>query len=54
MQKKISAADIFSMHETNILCMYLVIHMSRDTRKSVFRVCDQVRLKPACAATETR
>ena len=28
-------------------------HMSLVTRKPVFGVCDQVRLKPACSATET-
>ena len=28
--------------------------MSLFTRKAVFRVCDQVLLKPACAATEAR
>ena len=27
--------------------------MSLVTRKPVFGVCDQVRLKPACSATET-
>ena len=27
--------------------------MSHVMRKHVFRVCDQVRLKPACSATET-
>ena len=30
----------------------LVPYMSLVTRKPVFRVFDQVRLKPACAATE--
>ena len=29
-------------------------HMSLITRKLVFGVCDQVRLKPACQATEAR
>ena len=28
-------------------------YMSLVTRKPVFGGCDQVRLKPACAATET-
>ena len=32
-------------------CFY---HMSLVTRKPVFGVSDQVRLKPACAATEAR
>ena len=32
----------------------LLFHLSHITRKSVFRVCDQVRLKPACSTTETR
>ena len=27
--------------------------MSQVTRKPVFGICDQVRLKPACSATET-
>ena len=34
--------------EDPCLCMSLV------SRKPVFGVCDQVRLKPACAATEAR
>ena len=29
-------------------------HLSLVTRKPVFRVCDQVRHKPVCAATEAR
>ena len=31
----------------------LWIHVSRVMRKRAFGVCDQVRLKPACSATET-
>ena len=30
-----------------------VIRLSLDTRKPVFGVCDQVRFKPACSATDT-
>ena len=33
--------------------VFLAIKLSHVTKKSVFRVCDQVRLKPACSATET-
>ena len=29
-----------------------VMNMNLITRKPVFEVCDQVRLKPACSATE--
>ena len=35
-------------------CYHCFYHMSLDTRKLVFGVSDQVRLKPACAATEVR
>ena len=31
----------------------IVLYLSLVTRKPVFRVCDQVRLKPVCSATET-
>ena len=31
----------------------LLSHLSLVKRNSVFGVCDQVRLKPACSATET-
>ena len=31
-----------------------MVYMSLVTRKPVFGVCDQVRLKPACRATEAR
>ena len=42
-------------------CLYVFHHyntqtyleMSQVTRTSVFGVCDQLRLKPACSATET-
>ena len=30
------------------------VYMSQVTRKPVFGVCDQGRLKPACATTEAR
>ena len=32
---------------------FLYQHLSLVTRKPVFGVCDQLRHKPACAATET-
>ena len=32
--------------------MYGSVYMSRDVRKPVFGVSDQVRHKPACTATE--
>ena len=33
--------------------MYLILYeLSNVTRQSVFGVCDQVRLKPACSATK--
>ena len=28
-------------------------HIGPDVRKPIFRVCDQVRFKPACSATVT-
>ena len=33
---------------------HTVMYMSLVMRKPVFKVCDQGRLKPACAATEAR
>ena len=42
----ISATDVTSPWKSRLL------HMSHFTRNPVFRVCDQVRLKPACSATE--
>ena len=37
-------------HTGLFICL---IHLSLDTRKPVFRICDQVRFKPACLATKT-
>ena len=37
-----------------LVCHVLVIYLSLVTIKPVFGVCDQVRLKPACSAEETR
>ena len=34
-------------------CMSITNYMNHGMRKPVFGVCDQVRLKPACSATET-
>ena len=36
-----------------ISSLWRTFHMSHVMRKPVFGVCDQVRLKPACSATET-
>ena len=48
-------------HEVAQIClilaaMYAMVlrHTSHIMRKPVFVVCDQIRLKPACSATETR
>ena len=38
---------------TFVLCEFIRLNTSLVTRKSVFVVCDQVRLKPACSAIET-
>ena len=39
--------------ETALNCDKVVLyHLSRDVRKPVFRVSDQVRHNPGCAATE--
>ena len=38
----------------SITCSRILwLHVSLVTRKPVFGVCDQVRLKPACSSTET-
>ena len=39
--------------KTKSFCIKIWIHLSLVTRKPVFGVCDQLRLKPACSATET-
>ena len=39
-------------HVFSMFCC-VPFHMSHVTRKPVFGVCDQVRLKPACSADET-
>ena len=46
------APSVFELahHVKSILMMY---HMSHVTRKPVFGIFDQVRIKPACSATET-
>ena len=38
--------------EIDILAVPGLVHMSRDARKLVFRVSDQVRHKPACTVSE--
>ena len=37
---------------TYYLCWVAIVHMSNVTRKPFLRVCDQVRLKPACSDVE--
>ena len=48
--------DTNSLDGAHLLLVWhvLVIYLSLVTRKPVFGVCDQVRLKPACSAEETR
>ena len=42
-------------HEMSLMIQEIIMFdISLDTRKPVFGVCDQVRHKPACAATEAR
>ena len=49
---------MFSMMNTSlekrelITSRYVISYMSHVTRKSVFGVCDQIRLKLACSASE--
>ena len=42
----------FSLYNSYEASLYYIINVSHVTRKHVFGVCDQVRLKSACAATE--
>ena len=46
-----SAATFEDQHQTFVVSS--AINMSLVTRKPVFRVFDQVRLKPTCSAAET-
>ena len=46
-------ANTFSKDWMNAFSTGKYVRMSHITRKPIFRVCDQVRLKPACSATET-
>ena len=39
--------------DVDLHCLPVPVYMSLITRKSVFGVSDQVRLKPACSAKET-
>ena len=44
---------IITLWATCFCILWTHYHMSHVTRKPVFEVCDQVRLKPDCSATET-
>ena len=51
-EKGIFSSLLFFSSKFCIVHNLISIHMSHVTRKPVFEIFDQVRLKPACSATE--
>ena len=47
-------SDVVPRNNDDPINVSIAFYLSLVTRKPVFGVCDQVRLKPACLADETR